>query len=211
MPAALLPYTYVEAVEKAGGAVVIVPPNAGDAVEVINALDGLLLAGGADLGPELYGAATDPETLGVRPDRDAGEVAALDAALDRDLPTLGICRGMQLMAIAAGGSLHQHLPDVVGHEQHRAEVGVFGRHAVRLAEGSRVGSLLGSTAEVASYHHQGVESAGSLTVTAWAEDDTIEAVENPTKRFAVGVLWHPEVADDPRLFEALVDAARHRP
>jgi putative glutamine amidotransferase len=112
------------------------------------------------------------------------------------------------MTVAAGGTLHQHLPDVVGHEEHRAEIGVFGRHDVRLALDSKVGSLLGEKAHVSSYHHQGVESAGSLTETGWAEDGTIEAVEDPTKRFAVGVLWHPEAGDDPRLFDALIEAAK---
>ncbi len=208
MRAALVPYAYVQQVERAGGAAVLLPPNAGDARELLSVVDGLLLAGGADLSPELYDAAPHAETVGLRPDRDAGETAALRVASELDLPVLGICRGMQLMAVAAGGTLHQHLPDVVGHEQHRAEVGVFGRHDVRLAPDSRVGSLLGATANVASYHHQGVATAGSLTVTGWAEDTTIEAIEDPTKRFAVGVLWHPEVGDDPRLFDALVEAAR---
>jgi putative glutamine amidotransferase len=208
MRAALVPYSYVQQVERAGGVAVILPPNAGDAEEALRLVDGLLLAGGADLSPEMYGATPHAETVGLRPDRDSGEAAALAVASERDLPVLGICRGMQLMSVAAGGTLHQHLPDVVGHEGHRAEIGVFGRHDVRLALDSRVGSLLGEKARVASYHHQGVASAGALTETGWAEDGTIEAVEDPTKRFAVGVLWHPEVGDDRRLFDALVEVAR---
>jgi len=206
--AALVPYSYVRQVESAGGTVVLVPPNATDAPEVLAVLDGLLLAGGADLDPALYGADAHEQTVGLRPDRDAGELAALRAADERDLPVLGVCRGMQLMTVAAGGTLHQHLPEVVGHESHRPEQGVYGRHDVRLAPGSRVASVLGDSVTVSSYHHQGVDSPGSLTVTAWAEDGSVEAVEDPTKSFAVGVLWHPEVGDDPRLFEALVAAAR---
>ena len=208
--AALVPYSYVRQVESAGGTVVLVPPNATDAPEVLAVLDGLLLAGGADLDPALYGADAHAETAGLRPDRDAGELAALRAADDLDLPVLGVCRGMQLMTVAAGGTLHQHLPEVVGHESHRPEPGVYGRHDVRLAPGSRVAAVLGTSVTVSSYHHQGVDSAGALTVTGWAEDGSVEAVEDPTKSFALGVLWHPEVGDDPRIFEALVEAARTR-
>jgi putative glutamine amidotransferase len=206
--AALVPYSYVRQVEAAGGTVVLVPPNAADAPEVLAVLDGLLLAGGADLDPALYGADAHDQTAGLRPDRDVGEMAALRAADELDLPVLGVCRGMQLMTVAAGGTLHQHLPEVVGHETHRPEPGVYGRHDVRLAAGSRVASVLGESVTVSSYHHQGVDSTGSLTVTAWAEDGSVEAVEDPSKAFAVGVLWHPEVGDDPRIFEALVEAAR---
>lgn len=207
--AALVPYAYVRQVESAGGNVVVVPPSAAHAADVLEVLDGLLLAGGADLDPELYGADAHVTTLGIRPDRDSGELAALHAAQQRDLPVLGICRGMQLMTVAAGGTLHQHLPEVVGHERHRPEVGVYGRHDVRLSPGSQVAKVLGDRVNVHSYHHQGVDSPGSLTVTGWADDDSIEVVEDPDRRFAVGVLWHPEVGDDPRIFDALVEAAGH--
>ena len=124
----------------------LVPPNATDAPEVLAVLDGLLLAGGADLDPALYGAEAHAQTAGLRPDRDAGELAALRAADELDLPVLGVCRGMQLMTVAAGGTLHQHLPEVVGHESHRPEPGVYGRHDVRLAAGSRVAAVLGDVA-----------------------------------------------------------------
>ena len=205
--AALVPYAYVQQVEAAGGRAVLVPPSPGPD-EILRVLDGLLLAGGADLDPGLYGATVHAETAGLRPDRDAGETSLLDAALAEDLPVLGICRGMQLMAVQAGGHLHQHLPELVGHEGHRPSPGVYGEHGVRVDAASRLGAILGDRVEVRSYHHQGVTDAGRLTVTAWAEDDTIEAVEDPGHRFAIGVLWHPEVGTDPRIFEALVAAAK---
>lgn len=205
--AALLPYAYVRHVEAAGGRAVLLPPSTEDPAEVLPWLDGLLVAGGADIDPSRYGAALHPETAGLRPERDAGELALLTAALDADLPVLGICRGMQLMTVQAGGSLHQHLPEVVAHERHRPAPGVYGDHDVRPAPGSLLHAVLGEGVTVRSYHHQGVADAGSLTVTGWADDRTVEAVEAPGRRFALGVLWHPEVGDDPRLFEALVAAA----
>src|SRR6476619_3407181 len=130
------------------------------------------------------------------------------AALDRGLPLRGICRGMPGPSVVSGGALEQHLPDVVGHERHRPEPGVYGLHGVRLAPGSLAHRLLGDEVSVPSYHHQGLASAGSLTVTGWAEDESPEVGEDPTRRFALGVLWHPEAGDDLRLFEALVGAAR---
>jgi putative glutamine amidotransferase len=204
--AALVPYSYVQQVNDAGGRAVLIPP-ASESAEVLRALDGLLLAGGADIDPDQYGAKAHPETVGLRLDRDASELGLLDAALSQNLPVLGICRGMQLMSVAAGGRLHQHLPELVGHEDHRPEVGVYGEHPVRIDPASRLGGIIGDAASVRSYHHQGVTDAGKLAVVAWAADDTIEAVEDPSRRFAIGVLWHPEVSDDPRIFEALVGAA----
>ena len=208
LPAVLLPLAYVSQVQQAGGVPVLLPPSVAGSPEVISRLDGLILAGGADIDPAQYGQDPHPQTIGLRPDRDVGESALAKAAMATDLPTLGICRGMQLLALVHGGSLEQHLPDLVGHEGHRAEVGVFGDHAVEMVGGSRVHEVLGASAQVKSYHHQGVADPGSLTVTAWADDGVIEAVEVPDRRFAVGVLWHPEMGDDPRLFDALVDAAR---
>lgn len=202
--AALLPYTYVRMVTAAGGRAVLLPPDDLDA-DVLQVLDGLVLAGGADIDPALYGERPAPLT-DTRPDRDAGESVLLRAALDRDLPVLGVCRGMQLLAAAAGGRLHQHLPDVVGHEKHRAAPGVYGTHAVRFAPGSRIAALMGDDTEVNSYHHQGVADPGSLTVTGWADDDVVEALEDPARRFLLGVQWHPEASRDVRLFQALVAA-----
>jgi putative glutamine amidotransferase len=207
VPAVLLPFRYVERVEAAGGRAVVLPPTAAADDAVLDILDGVVFAGGADLDPALYGEQAHAETTGLRPERDAAELPLMRAALDRDLPTLGICRGMQLLTVVSGGSLVQHLPDAVGHERHRPSPGVYGLHHVRLEPGSTVHSILGEQVSVPSYHHQGIASAGSLTVTGWADDETPEVVEHPDKAFAMGVLWHPEAGDDLRLFQALVLAA----
>ena len=208
VPAVVLPFRYVERVEAAGATAVVLPPAATSDAEVLDRLDAVVFAGGADLDPALYDQPAHEQTTGLRPERDAAEVPLMRAALDRDLPLLGICRGMQVLSVVSGGALEQHLPDVVGHEGHRPERGVYGRHGVRLAPGSLAHRLLGDEVSVPSYHHQGLASAGSLTVTGWADDESPEVVEDPTRRFALGVLWHPEAGDDLRLFEALVGAAR---
>jgi len=207
VPAVVLPFRYVERVEAAGATAVVLPPSATSDAEVLDRLDAVVFAGGADLDPGLYDQPAHEQTTGLRPERDAAEVPLMRAALDRDLPLLGICRGMQIMSVVSGGALEQHLPDVVGHEGHRPEPGVYGKHGVRLAPGSLAHRLLGDQVSVPSYHHQGLASAGSLTVTGWADDESPEVVEDPTRRFALGVLWHPEAGDDLRLFEALVGAA----
>ncbi|MFY1684550.1 gamma-glutamyl-gamma-aminobutyrate hydrolase family protein [Micromonospora sp.] len=208
VPASLIPQAYVRSVTAAGGRAVVLPPDDLDA-DVVDVLDGLLLAGGADVGPERYGQPADPRTE-PRPDRDAGESALLAAALAVDLPVLGVCRGMQLLAVAYGGSLHQHLPDVVGHDRHRPAPGVYGAHPVRFAPGTRTASVLAGVDRVNSYHHQAVADPGRLTVTGWADDSVVEAVEDPARRFLLGVQWHPENDDDPRPVSALVRAARDR-
>jgi putative glutamine amidotransferase len=207
VPAVLLPFRYVERVEAAGGRAVVLPPTSAADDAVLDILDGVVFAGGADLDPALYNEQAHAETTGLRPERDAAELPLMRSALDRDLPTLGICRGMQLLTVVSGGSLVQHLPDAVGHERHRPSPGVYGLHDVRLDPGSRVHDILGDQVSVPSYHHQGIASAGSLTVTGWADDETPEVVEDPDKAFAMGVLWHPEAGDDLRLFQALVLAA----
>ena len=207
VPAAVLPFRYVEGVEAAGATAVLLPPSAARDGEVLERLDGIVFAGGSDLDPALYGEEPHAETVGLRPLRDAAELPLLRAALDRDLPLLGICRGMQLLSVACGGTLVQHLPDLVGHERHRPAPGVYGLHDVRLADGSLARRLLGEQVSVPSYHHQGLRSPGSLTVSGWADDDTPEVVEDPARRFALGVLWHPEASEDQRLFEGLVAAA----
>jgi putative glutamine amidotransferase len=206
-PTALILNTYVEAVSGTGARALVLPPDSVDG-DVVSVLDGLVLAGGADIDPARYSATPHPKTAGIRPSRDAGELVLLAAAQARDLPTLGVCRGMQLMAVAAGGSLHQHAPDVVGSEDHRPEVGVYGAHGARFAPGSLVTGIVGENHKVNSYHHQLVDDPGTLTVTGWADDGTIEALEDPAGRFYLGVQWHPEATSDHRLFQALTDATR---
>jgi putative glutamine amidotransferase len=209
MSAALLPYRYVEQVSAAGALPVLLPPRTAEAVEVLDRLDGLVIAGGPDVDPARYGEKPHPETEGLRPDRDAGEFTILGEALRRDLPVLGICRGMQVMAVHAGGRLIQHMPDEVGHHGHRPGPGEYGTHGARFAPGSLVASLLGETTEVNSYHHQGVADPGTLTVTGWADDGSVETLEDPSRRFALGVQWHPEATRDNRLFLALTEVSRN--
>jgi putative glutamine amidotransferase len=200
----LIPHDYVQGVTAAGARTVLLPADDLDA-DVLDRLDGLLLAGGPDVDPALYGEAPGPWTE-PDPNRDAGELLLLRTALARDVPVLGVCRGMQLMAVAAGGRLHQHLPDVLGHDKHRPAPGLYGAHTVRCAPGSRIAGLLGDDAEVSAYHHQGVADPGTLTATAWADDGLVEAVEDPARRFVLGVQWHPETAADRRILAALVAA-----
>ena len=204
--AALVPYEYVRAVERAGGRAVLVPPDEDGIEEVLDALDGLIFSGGNDMTPEEYGAEPHPETTGTNPERDRGELALLEAALTRDLPVLAICRGFEVLNIARGGDLIQHLPELVGHEEHRETLGEFSEHSVRVDPSSRIGEVAGA---VKSHHHQGIGRIGAgLRDVAWAEDGTVEAIEDPEKPFVVGVLWHPEAGEDQRLFERLVEAAR---
>ena len=209
LDAALIPYMYVRAIERAGGTPLLVPPVEDGVEEILDALDGLLLSGGADVDPESYGAEPHPETTGTRPARDRAELALLEGALARDLPVLAVCRGSQVLNVARGGDLVQHLPEVVGGEQHREVSGVFSEHPVRVDPSSKLGAVDGP---VMSHHHQGFGRLGEgLREVAWAEDGTVEAVEDPDRRFAVGVLWHPEAGEDARLFEALVaEAALYR-
>jgi putative glutamine amidotransferase len=210
--AAVVPLAYVRAVERAGGRALVVPPFEEGLDETLDALDGIVFSGGGDLDPGLYDANPHPETDAPRVARDAAELAMLKAALDRDMPVLAICRGSQILNIAQGGDLVQHLPDEVGHEQHRHQPGEFSDHDVNVAPESRLGSLLGERAPVKSHHHQGFGRIGEgLRQVAWAEDGVVEGLEDPAKRFALGVLWHPEEGEDYALFKALVDeAARYR-
>ena len=209
LPAALIPQMYVEMLEAAGARPLLVPPSEQGIEETLDALDGLLLSGGADLDPDSYGAEPHPATNNVRPQRDRAELALLEAALARDLPVLAVCRGSQILNVAHGGDLVQHLPELVGHEEHREVPGVFSEHEVRIEGGSRLGELLGGRAPVKSSHHQGFGRVGEgLRPVAWADDGTVEALEDPHYRFALGVLWHPEAGEDARLFEAFVAEAR---
>jgi gamma-glutamyl-gamma-aminobutyrate hydrolase PuuD len=200
---------YVQALERAGARPLLVPPSVDGVEETLDALDGLLFSGGSDLDPETYGAAAHPKTNGVRTDRDRAELALLEAALARDMPVLAVCRGSQVLNVARGGDIVQHLPEVVGHEEHRAVLGTFSEHPVRIEDDSRLGTLLGERAPVKSHHHQGIGRLGEgLREVAWADDGIVEGVEDPSRRFAVGVLWHPEAGEDARLFDALVAEAR---
>jgi putative glutamine amidotransferase len=204
--AALIPYDYVRAVERAGGRAVLVPPDEEGIEEVLGALDGLVFSGGNDLAPREYGAAAHPATVGTNPERDRGELALLQSAIERDLPVLAICRGFQVLNVARGGDIVQHLPDVVGHEEHREVIGEFSEHAVRVDPSSRIRKVQGA---VKSHHHQALGRVGDgLREVAWAEDGTVEGLEDPDKPFLVGVLWHPEAGEDQQLFEQLVEAAR---
>ena len=210
--AALVPTQYVDAVERAGGRALLVPPSSEGIEETLDAVDGLIFSGGSDLDPGTYEQEAHPETVGVVPERDDAELALLSAALERDLPVLAICRGSQILNVALGGDLVQHLPEVVGDEKHKHTPGVFADHDIEVVPETRIGRLLGDRAPVKSHHHQGFGRLGEgLVEAARADDGTLEAVEDPSRRFTLGVLWHPEAGEDLKLFEELVrEAAAYR-
>ena len=198
----------MQAVEQAGGRPVLIPPSEDGVAETLAAVDGLVFSGGSDLDPDLYDDEPHEATAGVVPERDRAELALLEAALARDMPVLAVCRGSQVLNVARGGDLVQHLPDVVGDDKHKHTPGTFADHDVTLEPGTRLAELLGDRAAVKSHHHQGFGRVGQgLRVAAHAEDGTVEAVEDPSHRFALGVLWHPEAGEDRKLFEELVGAA----
>ena len=207
-PAAFTPLAYVRAVEHAGGRPLLVPPSDDGIEETLDALDGIVFSGGGDLDPDTYGADAHPETGEVNSERDSAELALLQAALGRDMPVLAVCRGSQVLNVARGGDLVQHLPEIVGHDEHRHTDPIMADHEVTVDTATRLGSILGGRAPVKSSHHQGFGQLGEgLREAAWAEDGTIEALEDPSHRFALGVLWHPEEGEDFALFKALVDEA----
>lgn len=226
-PAALVPVRYTEQVAAAGGVPVLLPPLPGSETAVPR-LDGLILTGGGDIDPAEYGAQPHPRTARVSPERDRSEFALLAAALAAGLPVLGICRGLQVLNVFLGGTLHQHLADLPGSAQagHSLRPGTFGSHRVRIAPGSRLAGILGADGDgsreftVPTAHHQAIDRLGDgLIAAAWATDGMIEAVEltRPADRgtgqhpFVIAVQWHPEAGGDPRLFQALIAAARGRP
>lgn len=206
----LLPTVYATSIEAAGGRVVLLPPSTDPdraAGQVLARMDGLLVSGGADVDPARYGQAPHERTGRPRPDRDAWEVALLDAAERTGLPTLGVCRGMQVMAVRAGGSLDQHTPDAVGHDGHDPGGDGFGPVGVETRPGSRVRALLGARLTVHCHHHQSVREHPGFEAAAHASDGTLEAMEQPGERFCVAVQWHPETTHDAGLFHAFVEAA----
>lgn len=205
----LLPAQYAEAVTSVGGVPVLLPPTTapGAAEAAVARLDGLVISGGADVDPGRYDAEPHPRTANWRTDRDAWEIALLDAAAAVGLPVLGVCRGMQLMAVHAGGSLDQHTPDLVGHEVHSPGGDVFGEIAVSTSSGSRVAALVGDSLSVNCHHHQSVARHPGFEASAHAQDGTLEAMEAPGDRFCVAVQWHPETAADVGLLAGLVEAA----
>ncbi|RNI19047.1 gamma-glutamyl-gamma-aminobutyrate hydrolase family protein [Flexivirga caeni] len=214
---------YSDAVVAAGGVPVLLTPApaggpglAAAATAVVSRLDGLIIAGGADVDPELYDAPAHPETAGIRPDRDAWELALLDAATALGIPTLGICRGMQLMAVHAGGTLQQHTPDEVGHTQHSPGGEVFGSTRISLAPGSQLAAAEGGEVVGPCHHHQSVATHPGFVPTGRAADGTLEAMERHAPEgdsavFCVGVQWHPEMGADHAPIEALVRAAHGTP
>jgi putative glutamine amidotransferase len=219
--AALLPYAYVNAVRQAGGRPVLLPPggDADEASATVAGLDGLVVSGGPDTDPVRYGQARHPRTQPSVPVRDAWDLAVTGAALTAGVPLLAICRGMQVLNVCRGGTLHQHVPDLVGHDRHEGTPGFYARHRVRVSPDSVLAGILPEPGyfEVPTYHHQAVDLPGDgLRAAAWAEDGLIEAVETGPSElgglpgFVLGVQWHPEQGDDVRLFGALVSAAAER-
>lgn len=207
----VLPQAYAESIRAAGGLALLIPPRLDTDADLADALlarvDGLIVAGGADVEPSRYGGSPHPEVQDPRPDRDTTELALVAAAARSGKPLLGICRGMQVMAVAHGGTLIPHLPDVVGHHDHAAAPATYRDHAVRILPGTRLAAVLGTESVVPSYHHQAVATHPGYAASAYAPDGTVEAFEHPALPFHVGVQWHPEVGTDLRIFEALVAAA----
>jgi gamma-glutamyl-gamma-aminobutyrate hydrolase PuuD len=209
--AALVPHSYVTAVSAAGGAPVLLPPVPDAADAVLGALDGLLISGGADVDPARYGQDPHATTDRPRTDRDSWEGELLAGALERGIPVLAVCRGLQVLNVALGGTLHQHLPEVCGHDGHRPVPGTYGTTAVEVVAGTRLAAAIGDAAQVPCHHHQAVDRvADGLVVSARAADGTIEGIElDDADRWVVAVQWHPEDSPDGRLFDELV-AEAHR-
>ncbi len=212
-PVVFLPLGYARAVQAAGGIAVMLPPDGEAAAapdELLDRLDALILGGGADVDPGSYEAEPGPQTKRTNPERDRFEIALARRALVRDRPLLGVCRGMQILNVATGGSLDQHLPDRLGHDQHRPVLGSWSEHEVRLEPGSLAASAAGAERlSVKTHHHQGVGELGrGFETTGWTtDDDTIEAIEQPDRSFALGVLWHPEEDPEDRVIRSLVQRA----
>ena len=215
-PATLLPLSYSRAIHGAGAMMAMLPPDrraAEDPGQLLDRIDALVLGGGADIDPDAQGVEAHPETVGTNPDRDRFEIALALEALDRGMPLLGVCRGMQVLNVACGGTLDQHIPERLGHEIHRPVPGSWAEHDVRIRPGSLAAEAAGTDRlTVKSHHHQGVDRiGGSLTASAWATDDeSVEAIESENGGFALGVLWHPEEDATDAIFPALVNHASPR-
>ncbi|TDV36643.1 gamma-glutamyl-gamma-aminobutyrate hydrolase family protein [Actinophytocola oryzae] len=226
VPAAVLQRGYLDGVVAAGGVPVLLPPVDGMNANVLSRVDGLLVAGGADIDPVHYGAARNPATGPARPDRDIAEHTLIEAALANGVPVLGVCRGMQLLNVVLGGTLHQHIPDTFGGTEHLPKPGTFGRVPVKTAPGSRLAAIVGSEVDVHCHHHQSIDLlAAGLVPVAWAGDGVVEAIELAGPDFVLAVQWHPEGDGmsagnrpanaererghvmDHRLFQALVEAS----
>ncbi len=203
----MLPHNYPEAIRRAGGTPLLITEGEVDG-SLLDSLDGIIISGGRDISPALYGEEPHERTNDVRPEQDASELSLMRAALERDLPFLAVCRGHQLFCVDNGGRLHQHLPETTGFEQHGATGGEWSEHEVRIEEGSRLASIVGTRIVGNSGHHQGVADAGDLKVVGRSEDGLIEAVEDPDKRFCISVQWHPEMTGQHEIFAALIEAAR---
>jgi putative glutamine amidotransferase len=212
-PATILPLSYSRAIHGAGGMMAMLPPDrraSEDPGELLDRIDALVLGGGADIDPDSQGVEAHPETIGTNPDRDRFEIALALGALERGMPLLGVCRGMQVMNVACGGTLDQHIPDRLGHEIHRPVPGAWAEHEVRIEPGSLAAEAAGTERlTVKSHHHQGIDRiADKLTATAWATDDeSIEAIESGDGGFALGVLWHPEEDATDAIIPALISRA----
>ena len=212
--ASFLPAVYVEGVTLAGGIATLLPPQPVDndiADRVVDGLDGLVITGGKDVDPAAYGQAPHPTTDEPARERDAWEFALVQRAIQRGVPVLGICRGAQVLNVALGGTLHQHLPEVIGHNWHQAGNAKFNTSTIRIVPGTRLAALIGESTDAQCYHHQAIAELGKgLIATAWDPDGVVEAVEIPGQQFVLAVQWHPEERlDDLRLFAGVMDAARH--
>ncbi|MGA6949209.1 MAG: gamma-glutamyl-gamma-aminobutyrate hydrolase family protein [Solirubrobacterales bacterium] len=212
-PTVLLPLSYARAIHGAGGMIAMLPPDrraTEDPSELLERIDALVLGGGADIDPESQGVEAHPETIGSNPDRDRFEIALAREALERGMPLLGVCRGMQILNVACGGTLDQHLPDRVGHERHRPVPGAWAEHDVRIEPDSLTASAAGAERlTVKSHHHQGVDAIpDNLRPSAWAtDDDSVEAIETTDGEFVLGVLWHPEEDPEDSVIRSLVSRA----
>ena len=203
----MVPANYPQAIRRAGGIPILL--TEGDDVETLLArLDGIIIAGGRDVDPARYGEEPHERTDNLRPEQDTWESALIATAIERDLPLLCVCRGHQLLAIERGGRLHQHLPETPGYEKHGATGGEWSNHAVEIDPNSRLGSILGTNVIGNSGHHQGVADAGDLTIVGRTEDGLIEAVELPGASFLLSMQWHPEMLNQTKVFDALIEAAR---